>query len=336
MLIYAFLSAIIINMKIFLTAICVLLGFSVQPATVDAQLDAQALVNPELILELQPEFPRPGEEVTITLNDYRGGTYGSAVTWLFNGNVIAEAENKRSTKVTAGALGTSDTIEVVLSKPGGGREVITSVVRPVYLDIIVEPQTRVPNFYLGRALPSIQSMVNVTALVNDGRFRNDLVYTWRVNRKVLEGGPIRSQNKMSFEMPMGNEAILSLTVTEPTGRVLARRATFIPSVSPEMRFHTVSSLYGVNTKAIDDEYVLIGNSTTVRAEPYYLDSRVYNNPDIAQWQINNVTSDTVGNNPYEVTIQRVGLSGTTNLEFHVRDTTNQVLQGTEDSIQIRF
>ncbi len=224
----------------------------------------------------------------------------------------------------------------MLSKPGGGREVITTVIRPVYLDIIVEPQTRVPDFYLGRALPSIQSMVNVTALVNDGRFRNDLVYTWRVNRKVLEGGPIRAQNKMSFEMPMGNEAILSLTVTEPTGRVLARRATFIPSVSPELRFHSVSSLYGVNTRAITGEYIMIGNSTTLRAEPYYLDSRVYNDPDVAQWQVNNIAAGNVGSNPYEVTIQRVGLPGVSTLNFHVRDTTRQVLQGADDSIQIRF
>ena len=321
-------------MRIFLIAICLLLSFAAQP--VSAQLDAQSLTNPQLLLELQPEFPRPGEEVTVTVNDYRGGVFGSSLTWLYNGEVIEGAENKRSAKVIAGAIGTQATVEVVLNKPGGGREVLSTTIRPVYLDVIVEPQTRVPNFYQGRSLPSIQSMVNVTALVNDGRFRNDLVYTWQVNRQVLEGGPLRAQNKVSFEMPMGNQAILSLQVSEPNGRVLARRSTFIPSVDPVIRFYEVSSLYGVNTRAITGEHTLVGNSTTLRAEPYYLDSRVYNDPDVAQWEVNNVASNNVGNNPYEVTIQKVGVPGSSNLNFHVRDTTRQILQGAEDSIRISF
>ncbi len=320
-------------MRIFLIAICVLFGISTQP--VSAQLDVQALTNPELLLEVQPEFPRPGEEVTVTINDYRGGVYGSTITWVFNGQVIPEAENKREVKVTAGELGTADVIEAVLTKPAGGREVLRNTIRPVYLDLIVEPQTRVPDFYLGRSLPSIQSLVNVTALVNDGRFRSDLVYTWRLNRMVLEGGPIRGQNQMSFETPMGNESILSVTVTEPNGRVLARRAVFIPSVKPELRFHEINSLYGVNTRAINGQYTLTGNSTTLRAEPYFLDTRVYNNPDVAEWKINNVDAGVTGNNPYEVTLQQLGIAGVSSLDFHVRDRT-QVLQGVEDGIQIRF
>ncbi len=327
------LSAIIISMRIFFIAICVLFGISAQP--VSAQLDVQQLVNPELLLVLQPDFPRPGEPVEVTINDYSGGVYGSSITWVYNGEVIDEAENKRSVIIQTGAIGTVDRIQAILNKPSGGREVLTNTIRPVYLDLIVEPQTRVPDFYLGRSLPSIKSMVNVTALVNDGRFRNDLVYTWRLNRVVLEGGPIRSQNQVSFEMPMGNESILSVQVTEPNGQVLARRAVFLPSVSPELRFHEVSSLYGVNPRAIDEEYAIVGNSGTLRAEPYHLDSRVYNNPDIAQWEINNRENNNTGSNPYEVTIQQLGVSGTSNLSFHVRDTT-QVLQGIESGIQIRF
>jgi len=303
--------------------------------TANAQLDVQGLVNPELLLEVEPEFPRPGERVTVTLNDYRGGTYGSNIIWLYDGEVVEEAENRRSVSITAGALNTPIKIDAVLQKPSGGKEVISTVIRPVYLDIIIEAQTRVPEFYLGRSLPSIGSMVNATALVNDGTMRNDLVYTWRLDRQVLEGGPIRGRNQVSYATPRGDNAILSVQATEPNGQVLARRAIYVPSVQPSVSFHEVSSLFGVKRTPINESLILVGNTATIQAEPYHLDTRVYNNPAIAQWKINNSPNQTQSGNPYQITFQPVGQSGSANLSFQVRDT-SQVLQGAGDNIQVRF
>jgi hypothetical protein len=273
--------------------------------------------------------------VTITLNDYRSGTYGSNITWVYNGNVVDEAENRRSVLVTAGVLAKETVIEAVLSKPSGGREVLRTSFTPVYLDIIIEAQTRVPEFYLGRALPSVGSMVNVTALVNDGSIRNDLVYTWILNRQVLEGGPIRGRNQVSFTTPMGDNSILSVEVTEPNGNVLTRRSIFVPSVRPSLSFHEVSSLFGVKRNPINNELIMVGNTATIQAEPYHLDTRVYNNPDIVQWKINNSISQNQGNNPYQITFQPTGFAQSASLNFEVRDTT-KVLQGARNNIRVRF
>ena len=303
--------------------------------TASAQLDMQELVSPQLLLETEPEYPRPGEEETSTINDYRGGTYGSNVTWLYDGQVVDSAENRRSVTIVAGALNTPTKVEAVLSKPSGGREVLSTTIRPVYLDIVIEAQTRVPDFYLGRSLPSIGSMVNATALVNDGRMRTDLVYTWSLDRQVLEGGPIRGRDQVSFAMPMGDNAILSVQATEPSGRVLARRAIFVPSVQPSVSFHEVSTLFGVKQSPIDSELILVGNTATVQAEPYHLDTRVYNNPAVAQWKIDNSSQQNTGGSPYQITFQQTGLTGSVKLGFQVRDTT-QVLQGATDSIRVRF
>jgi hypothetical protein len=320
-------------MRLFFILFFILL--SAQSHAASAQLDVQSLTSPELLLEVEPEFPRPGENVTISLNDYRGGTYGSSIVWLYDGVAVEAAENRRSVTVTAGALDTPIVVEAVLNKPAGGREVLSTTLQPTYLDIIIEAQTRVPDFYRGRALPSIGSMVNATALVNDGSMRNDLVYTWRLNRQVLEGGPIRGRNQVSFATPRGENAILSVQATELNGEVVARRSIFVPSVQPTINFHEVSSLFGVKRNPISNELILVGNTATIQAEPYHLDTRVYNNPDIAQWEINNSSTQTQGGNPYQITFQRTGLANSANLGFQVRDTT-QVLQGANNSIQVRF
>jgi hypothetical protein len=320
-------------MKMFLLLLFIVFGANTQP--VSAQLDAQGIVSPELLLEAVPEFPRPGEVVTITINDYSGGTYGSNITWLYDGQIVEEADNRRSVVLNAGVLNTEVRIEAVLSKPSGGREVLSTTIKPVYLDIVIEAQTRVPDFYLGRALPSIGSIVNATALVNDGSFRTDLVYTWRLNRQVLEGGPIRGRNQVSFTTPRGDTSVLSVQATEPNGNVLARRSVFLAAVFPTISFHEVSTLFGVKQKPIDGELILVGNTATIQAEPYNLDIRVYNNPDIAQWEINSSLSQNQGDNPYQITFQPTGLAESANLSFQVRDTT-QILQGARDNIQVRF
>lgn len=321
-------------MRTLVIACFALLSFVASPAL--AQFDANSFTDAELSIELQPQFPRPGETVTATLNDYAGGVYGSSISWYLDGQTIPEAANQRQATLTAGQSGTSQKIEIVLTRPGGTEKVLTTTIRPVYLDIIIEPQTHVPDFYLGRALPSIGSSVNATALISGEGFRNpDLVYTWQLNQIVLEGGSIRGRNKVSFETPMGKQSTLSLQVTELNGTVLARRAILIPSVTPEIHFYEVSSLFGIRQTTLNKSFSLIGNTAVVRAEPYHLDSRVYNNPAIHEWKIDRTAVADSGGNPYEVTLQRVGAAGISNLQFHVRDTA-QVLQGTKADVDINF
>ncbi len=324
----------IIGMKTFAVSCLTILSLVATPAL--AQFDANSLTGPELSIELQPEFPQPGETITATLNDYAGGTYGSSITWVLDNQELTNSKNQRRAIITAGVSGKQQVLKVVLSRPDGGNRVVSKNIKPAYLDIVIEPQTRVPDFYLGRALPSIGSQVNATALISGEGFRNtDLVYTWKINREVVEGGPIRGRNQVSFTTPMGSNAILSVQVTELSGAVIANRAILIPSVEPKVIFYEVNTLFGISQRPVTSSLSLIGNSVVVRAEPYNLDSRVYNNPTIHEWKIDNVSSGNTSGNPYEVTLQRQGFPGTSNIEFHVRDTV-QLLQGAKASMKINF
>ena len=325
----------IMSMKTF-SIVCLTL-FSLLATPVFAQFDASSFSTPELSIDLQPTFPGPGEEVTATLNDYAGGAYGSNVTWVLNGRELPNYHNQRSITFVAGNSGDEQILKALLDRPIGGQLVLSTTIKPLYLDIVVEPQTRVPNFYTGRSLPSIGSTVNVTALVSDqnGIRNDDFVYTWKINQDVIEGGPIRGRNQTSFVVPLGNRSTLTVEVTNINGTTIAKRSVFLAAVQPELLFYEVSSLFGVSHKPITNNLPLIGNSVVVRAEPYYLDSRVYNDPDIHEWTINNTTGPNSGKNPYEVTLQRTSANGTSILQFHVRDI-SQLLQGAEGSVQIKF
>lgn len=291
----------------------------------------------QLAIDLEPAFPEPLTEFTATANDYGLPIQGSGMRWFIDGELLSTAVNQRSIKLTSGKVGQTTKIKLVIDYPGGGNLTKEKVVAPLFLDVIIEPQTRVPAFYKGRPLPSIDSAVNLTALVNGNAIPPaSLLYTWRLNGKVLEGGSIRGRNVVTFSMPQGQYATINLDVRNATGEPIARRIFDLFKVNPDLLFYESSGFYGLKQKAARAEVSLIGNSITMRAEPYNLDVKTYNNPDFLEWSINGVTNPNSASNPYEVTLATEGgLSGKTSVDFHVRNTV-QLLQGAQGGFRVSY
>lgn len=289
-----------------------------------------------LSIDLAPLFPGPEESFTATINDYSLPRQGSGIRWFVDGNLVPEAKNERSLSLTAKKAGSATKIEVVVDFADGKSVRNAVTVNPVWLDVIIEPQTRVPAFYSGRALPSSGSTVNATALINGGATTpGNLMYTWRVNNQVLNGGSVRGKNNVSFTMPQGQYATLNLEVRSVSGETIARRIFDIQSAKPDISFYEVSTLYGMNERAITGTLPLIGSSLTVRAEPYHLALETFNRPDHVEWKIAGVRYPNSSNNPYEVTLATQGGSGRSSINFHVRNTV-QVLQGAQNSFTVSY
>jgi hypothetical protein len=316
-------------MKVFLAALLFL-----QPFLVLAQFDAGGFIETGISIESQPLSPQPGEEVTLTLNDYGGSHYGASLEWAKDSVAIPNTANQRSITVTAPPVGVKQTISLTLKAPNNETLVLKKVLSPVYVDIIVEPQTHVPGFYQGRALPSAGSTINLIALLNDGSMlSNNYVYTWRINTTVLEGGPLWGRNRISFVAPQDREFTISVNITTTAGELVASRSIYIPAVQPVLYFYEVNALYGINTRAITSDFIMIANASEIKAEPYYLDSNTFNSPDIFEWRINNKKVSVGGNDPYTITLEKTGQVGEAAVSLHVRSTA-QLLQGARGGFTI--
>jgi hypothetical protein len=308
--------------------------FLFTPLFVGAQFSGVDYLETGTDIEVQPTYPQPEETVQFTLNDYEGGYYGATLEWFKNGTLIPNTQSKRTITLTAPKAGESDTISLVLKTPTGKTRVLRKVISPLYADIIVEPQTHVPNFYKGRALPSAGSTINLTALLSDTGFRDtDLVYRWEVGDEVIEGGALRGRNQISFVAPQDSEIFVSLQISTPAGETLADRAIFIQSVRPMLAFYEINALYGVEPRAIGKDFTMISDSTVIVAEPYYLDSNVFNYPNVLEWKINRDTVESTSGNPYELLLEKTGDSGTATINFQVQSTTD-FLQGARSSFEI--
>ena len=317
-------------MRVFLA----LLLLSLHPLTILAQFDAGSFINTDIAIEAQPTYPQPGEVTTFTLNDYGGNYYGATLEWYKDGVLIDGTNNQRNITVVAPPVGEKTTISLTLKLSTGGSTTLKKVLAPVYVDVIVEPQTHVPGFYKGRALPSAGSTVNLTALLNNGAMMgNRFVYTWRINEEVLEGGPLFGRNKISFVTPLDRELNVSVQVTTQAGDVIASRSTYISSATPALYFYELNTLYGVETRAIKNDFTMIGNAATIKAEPYYLDSNVFNRPEIFEWRINSQKVSNGNNDPYTLTLEKTGQPGRAEVNLHVRSTV-ELLQGARGGFNI--
>lgn len=299
-------------------------------------LNTGSFFNSKPTITLYPANPQPGEEVTANLTFYEKEFYGSSLTWFLDGEKIPNSKNQLEVKIVAGENGTTQNIDVVMSPVEGEKTVISEQINPLWLDIILEPQTHVPEFYQGRALPSVGSLVVAKAIVSDSSLdKSKLMYEWKINSTVLGTGATRGQSGVIYETPIGSRSTLSLKISDLDGNVIASRAISVPSVKPKVQFYKVNTLLGINNQTIDETLYLVGNSVVVRAEPYNLDSRTYNNPDIHEWKIDNKESEGAGQNPYEVVLEKTTSEGRASLQFHVRNT-KEVLQGAKASIEINL
>jgi hypothetical protein len=316
--------------------LALLLCFSfIVPLSADAQFSANSLLETNLAITSQPEYPAPYEAIDLSVDDYGGGAYGASIEWYLNETSIAGSSNQRNISITAGAVGKQMTVKAVLTHSDGNKTTLSKSFTPIYLDVIVEPETHVPGFYNGRALPSVGSTVYLTALLDNGTsMGKDLVYLWRVNQTVLEGGPLRGRNKISFTMPQDSYSIVSLQVSKPDGTIVAKRSTIVSVTAPQIHFYEVNVLYGTEVKSLNN-FNMVGNSATIKAEPYYLDSRTFNTPNLLEWDINNQSAASDTANPYTITLEKTGYPGRAKLDFHVRNTTS-LLQGANKSITINI
>lgn len=319
-------------MRSIIAFICILL---IAPTSlVVAQAPGLLFGQGNISITLEPPLPQPLSQFTASIDDYSLPAQSGSIRWTVDGKLLSEFNNKRTIELQSPAAGKTLRIVADLTLTSGETVSVTNTVTPNYLDIIIEPQTRTPAFYTGRAIPSLGSTVNATAILNgDTTGAGGYLYSWRLNNTALEGGVVRGKNTVSFIMPRGRSAILTLDVQRATGELVARRVLDIPSTSPRLLFYEQSTLYGQKEQAIGETLVVTGSTASVRAEPYYLDVKVFNDPDFFEWQIDRIKQPTPSMNPYEITLAPLFSDGRSSISFQVRDL-EQLLQGANGNFVI--
>ncbi len=296
-----------------------------------------AITGESISITLDPQYPNPGEQVTATIDDYALGGSGAAITWYFDGLSAPAVANNRAITFTAPAVETPLRIVARLRFTDGRTIEAVRSISPLYLDLIIEPQTYTPIFYQGRALPTKGSLVNINALLQNKKGPVDSTrysYTWNLNNKSVYGGARLGGNWAQIEVPHGKSNIVTISIQNERGITVARKLVAIPTVNLETQFYQINTLSGLSQRAIVGDITITGNSTSIKAVPYYLDSRSINGDLFTQWSINNLPTLTNSPDPFEINLE-AGVTGRAQIGFKIHNL-SELLQSDEGSFQVKL
>jgi hypothetical protein len=179
--------------------------------------------------------------------------------------------------------------------------------------------------------------VKLTALAFRDRMpvSGNLSYLWKINGTTQNGGALLGKNSITYTPNFENEISVSVDIINSQGAVIMNETVVIPVVKPELYFYELNPLRGLSTIAMRNPYIFVGQETTVRAEPYYVNSNLFDKNPHTEWLINGQKVETTSAEANEITLRKEGEQGSIELFFQIRNM-QQLLQGVKDSITIRF
>lgn len=295
---------------------------------------AQTTYN-ALSLELSPEFPEANQEFTVKLND--SGASRASIQWFIDGVEKTQTANKNAIALTAEDIDSPTDISARVTRINGSVEKVNHIVTPNRVDLIISSNTLVPNFYLGRKLPSSGSTVTATALTftKDALSSKSYSYVWKLNGKIQNGGSLFGENTFSFTPAFESQSLLTVEVLNKNGQTIARKSQRIPIVTPELYFYEQNPLRGLSFTALTNPYLFIADEVQIRAEGYFMSRDLLTENVLTEWKINGRTSASSEDTPNEITLHKEGNVGESKLSFQIRNL-KQLLQGAKKEITIQF
>src|SRR3989344_8158938 len=219
---------------------------------------------------IEPEFPKPGNTVTISIEDYGPTMARTKISWFVNGTLTQEGVGLRQFSTRVGELGSATT---VLIRAGGNTR--TVVLRPAHVDLLSEAvESYTPPFYRGKGLAAHGARVKIIAYPfliapNGAKIpAKDLVYTWSQNGTVLgnSSGYGRNAIIVANNSIVQQESLVTVTVASLSNETQASGAILVSPAEPEVIFYEDHPLLGIRyNQALPPQYSLEQDELTVLA-----------------------------------------------------------------------
>lgn len=282
-----------------------ILALSLIGAPAHAQLGQPASME----IGLSPKYPRPNEQVTVTITSNAVNLAASSIKISVDGEVVSEGS--RTALVRVGKAGTKTTITATVVNNGTTYSKSISV-QPSEVSLVIEPGTTAHPFYEGARLVAPESRVRLVAIADmrtSGGTRiseAQLSYTWRLGEQILTSQSGLGKSVLEAVAPVRyRDAQVSVTVATQDGSQSAYASVYVSPVTPLVRIYRSDPLAGTNYfSALSDLYALLGSEDTFVAVPYF-----FKESPLLSWTLNGVQSSTESN----ITVRTTGTSAGTAL-----------------------
>ena len=230
-------------------------------------------------LILDPENPAPYDAVKVTFKTFDFDADNAVFTWSINKKIVLVGKGEKTLNTKVGGVGSPTQVDVKVEVTGG--EVVNSSInlRPQVVDLIWEStESYVPPFYEGKALPSEDSEIKITALPsfsnNGGLIRpTDLSYSWYLNDQFIDNGSGYGRNVLKTRLDyLSNENIFKVVARGSDGSVAENRITILPNdISPV--FYLKDPIFGIDFNHAIEKRFETTKEFTLAVVPYFISSK---------------------------------------------------------------
>ena len=258
-------------------------------------MEASAASPSSILVDVSPESPTPGENVTIDLSSYVNNLNSVSISWSQNGRIVSEGVGKKSFSLTAPAAGTESRITASISLPDGTIQKVI-VIRPTIMVMLWQAtDSYVPPFYKGKALPTPESEIKVIALpeVRSGGSAvspKAMVYSWKKNYTNDPSASGYGKNSYTYINDYLEDTENISVVASTTDQKYSSQGNInITPSQPKILFYKYDETLGALwEKAIPEGYRIDG-SEIIQAAPYFISPADLRVPSLVwEWYINDV------------------------------------------------
>lgn len=277
-----------------------LLFFALYSIATTNLVQAQSILPPgyeeEVVTEMVPSIPRPGEKTTIRVISVNTNLQRSMISWVATDGQQKKGVGETVFSFTAPALGSQLAILLTITKESGDTLTKTVTVASGDVDLLIEADTYTPPLYKGRALftgQSIGTIVAIPNLVSGGvkKSPQELIYTWEKNNQVIQDISGYGKDTMKFQGSILSQPFsVTVTVEDPTSDARARNTIVVRPQQPQVLIYENNPLYGtVLEKALLNMFAFDREEVGLTAIPYFFSVASRNDKNIAYtWLENNI------------------------------------------------
>jgi len=201
-----------------------------------------------------PPDPSPGQTIHLNIQAVGFNVDTAKIQWFLNDKSMLSGIGEKSFDLETGKLGESYRVRVNITLPEGTTNSQSLTIRVNDLSYYWWTDAITPQWYKGKALPSIHSKVTILALPEiTGIPANNLIYKWLFN-----DGPVVNKSgfgKSTYVFSPQFQGItenITVRAENMSGAIKKEKTVSISAVTPKVQFYQIKPLEGIDfSKNID-------------------------------------------------------------------------------------
>lgn len=253
-------------------------------------------------LSLNPKNPIPYSSVVLTVSSYSFDVNTAMITWKSEGVTLLSGQGEKDLTVQTGRIGTRKTISVLMETSDGIKVEQSIVVTPASVSLLYEsPESYVPLFYEGLALPSDEARVSFTALpqISDRNgvpvSSTKISYSWYLNDEYIKSVSGLGKSFAVLPLDLLTESTQIKVIARSEDGATAEKTIEIFSHKIKPILYNYDELLGVDYTQPYSDRIETTKDFTLALEPYYLsmNSTLFDSVSI-EWALDGLPTTPLG------------------------------------------